>query len=280
MMDTVYSILGAILPLEAYQYSFMKNAFLAVLLLTPLLGLLGSMAVNHQMAFFSDALGHSALTGIGLGIILGLRNDLVAMLVFGIIWAVLICVIKQSGSASADTVISVFSSTSVAAGLLILARGGKFAKYSALLIGDILAVTPGDLLWLLLALAATLALWALLYNSLLLTSVDSFLARSRGIRTRLVEIAFVVMVAVAVMLSIRWVGVMLINALLILPAAAGRNIARSARQHAVWSVVLALISGLAGLTLSYYLDTSAGASIVLVSALCYAVSLAVRSIRK
>ena len=279
-MDTIYSVLGAILPLEAYQYSFMKNAFLAILLLTPLLGLLGTMAVNHQMAFFSDALGHSALTGIGLGIILGLRNDLVAMLVFGIIWAILICVIKQSGSASADTVISVFSSTSVAAGLLILARGGKFAKYSSLLIGDILAVTPGDLLWLLLALIGTLILWALLYNSLLLTSVDSFLARSRGIKTRLVECAFVVMVAVAVMLSIRWVGVMLINALLILPAAAGRSIARSARQHAVWSILLALFSGLAGLTLSYYLDTSAGASIVLVSALCYAVSLAIRSSRK
>ena len=279
-MEAIYSVLGSILPLEAYQYNFMKNAFLAILLLTPLLGLLGTMAVNHQMAFFSDALGHSALTGIGLGIILGLRNDLVAMLVFGIIWAILICVIKQSGSASADTVISVFSSTSVAAGLLILARGGKFAKYSALLIGDILAVTPGDLLWLLLALVATLALWALLYNSLLRTSVDSFLARSRGIKTRLVECDFVVMVAVAVMLSIRWVGVLLINALLILPAAAGRNIARSSRQHAVWSVVLALFSGIVGLTLSYYLDTSAGASIVLVSALCYAVSLAVRSFRK
>ena len=279
-MEAIYSVLGSILPLEAYQYNFMKNAFLAILLLTPLLGLLGTMAVNHQMAFFSDALGHSALTGIGLGIILGLRNDLVAMLIFGIIWAILICVIKQSGSASADTVISVFSSTSVAAGLLILARGGKFAKYSALLIGDILAVTPGDLLWLLLALIAALVLWALLYNSLLLTSVDSQLARSRGIRTSLVECAFVVMVAVAVMLSIRWVGVMLINALLILPAAAGRNLARSARQHAVWSVVLALFCGILGLTLSYYLDTSAGASIVLVSALCYAVSLAVRSIRK
>ena len=280
MMDTIYSILGAILPLEAYQYSFMKNAFLAILLLTPLLGLLGTMAVNHQMAFFSDALGHSALTGIGLGIILGLRNDLVAMLVFGVIWAILICVIKQSGSASTDTVISVFSSTSVAAGLLILSRGGKFAKYSSLLIGDVLAVTPSDLLWLLLALIGTLVFWALLYNSLLLTSVDSFLARSRGVRTRLVECAFVVMVAVAVMLSIRWVGVMLINALLILPAAAGRNLARSSRQHAVWSVVIALFSGLLGLTLSYYLDTSAGASIVLVSALCYAVSLAVRGVRK
>ena len=279
-MDIFYNVLDALLPLEAFRFTFMKNAFLAVLLLTPLLGLLGTMAVNHQMAFFSDALGHSALTGIGLGILLGLRSDLAAMLIFGVLWAVLICLIKQSGTASADTVISVFSSTSVALGLLILARGGKFAKYSALLIGDILAITPADLLSLLLALIATLVIWALLYNALLMTSVDAFLARSRGIRTRLVEIAFVVLVAVAVMLSIRWVGVMLINALLILPAAAARNLARNARQHALFSVLLALISGLAGLTLSYYLDTSAGASIVLVSALFYALSLALRGARK
>ena len=279
-MDGIYGVLNAILPLEAYQFSFMKNALLAVLLLTPVLGLLGTMAVNHQMAFFSDALGHSALTGIGLGIVLGLRNDLLAMLIFGVVWAILICLIKQSGSASTDTIISVFSSTSIAAGLLILARGGQFAKYSALLIGDILAVTPADLLYLLLALVGTLVIWAVLYNALLVTSVDPFLARSRGIRTRLVECAFVVLVALAVMLSIRWVGVMLINALLILPAAAGRNLAKNSRQHAAWAVGIALVSGLAGLTLSYYIDTSAGATIVLVSALFYAISLLIRSVRK
>ena len=88
------------------------------------------------------------------------------------------------------------------------------------------------------------------------------------------------LVALAVMLSIRWVGVMLINALLILPAAAGRNLARSARQHALFSVLIALVSGIIGLIAAWYLDTSAGASIVLVSALCYAVSLAVRGVRK
>ena len=279
-MDAIYSVLDALLPLEALRFSFMKNAFLAILLLTPLLGLLGTMAVNHQMAFFSDALGHSALTGIGLGIVLGLHNDLAAMLIFGIIWALLICLIKQSGAASTDTVISVFSSTSVALGLLILARGGKFAKYSSLLIGDVLAVTPEDLLALLLALIGTLAVWAVLYNALLISSVDPFLARSRGIRTRLVECAFVVLVAVAVMLSIRWVGVMLINALLILPAASARNLARSVRQHAVLSVLIALFSGVVGLILSYYLDSSAGASIVLTSAVIYAASLALRSVRK
>ena len=64
-MEAIYSVIDAILPFEAFRFTFMKNAFLAVLLLTPMLGMLGTMAVNHQMAFFSDALGHSALTGIG-----------------------------------------------------------------------------------------------------------------------------------------------------------------------------------------------------------------------
>ena len=279
-MEGIYALMDTLLPFEIFRFSFMKNAFLAVLLLTPLLGLLGTMAVNHQMAFFSDALGHSAITGIGLGMILGLRNDLLALLIFGVIWAILICLIKQSGSASADTIISVFSSTSIAAGLLILARGGKFARYSSLLIGDILAVTPSDLLALVIALPVGILLWVLMYNRLLLTSVSPSLARSRGIHIRLVEGAFVVLVAVAVMLAIRWVGVLLINALLILPAAAGRNLARTSRQHALFTVLIALFSGVLGLILAYQADTSAGASIVLVAAALYALSLIARRWRK
>ena len=275
-MDMVYAIIDVLLPLEALSFTFMKNAFLAILLLTPLLGLLGTMAVNQQMAFFSDALGHSALTGIGLGIVLGVSSDLLAMLVFGIIWALLISRIKQTGAASTDTVISVFSSTSIAAGLLILSRGGGFAKYSTLLVGDVLAVTPADLAYLLAALIAGIALWAVMYNALLLGSINPSLSRTRGVNVRVTECLFVVLVAVAVMLAIKWVGVMLINALLILPAAAGRNLARSCRSHAVWSVSLAMASGVAGLLSAYAWDTSAGAAIVLYAAACYFVSLGAR----
>ena len=277
-MQTIYAIMDTLLPMEALSLPFMKNAFLAILLLTPLLGLLGTMAVNQQMAFFSDALGHSALTGIGLGIVLGVGNDLVSMLVFGVVWAILICCIKQTGAASTDTVISVFSSTSIAAGLLILSRGGKFAKYSTLLIGDVLAVSPSDLALLLIALIVGVVVWMQMYNHLLLSGVNPSLARSRGVKTRLVECAFVALVAVAVMLAIRWVGVMLINALLILPAAAGRNLARNSRQHALWSVGIALVSGVAGLLSSYSWDTSAGAAIVLYAAAFYFLSLAGRGI--
>jgi zinc transport system permease protein len=174
----------------------------------------------------------------------------------------------------------VFSSTSIALGLVILSRGGGFAKYSSLLIGDVLAVAPQDLLWLVFALIIGVGAWMLLYNQLLLLSISTSLAKSRGMRTRLAEYGFVILVAVAVMLSIRWVGVLLINALLILPAAAGRNLARSARSHALLSVSIAMLSGVLGLVLAFYWNTSAGAAIVLCAAAFYGVSLLIFSLKR
>uniref|UniRef100_UPI003FEE4F46 metal ABC transporter permease n=1 Tax=Candidatus Fimivicinus sp. TaxID=3056640 RepID=UPI003FEE4F46 len=110
-MNVIYQILDAILPFSWLDYHFMKNAFVAVLLITPLLGMLGTMAVNNKMAFFSDALGHSALTGVALGVLLGIQNDLISMIAFGVLLALVITRVKAAKTASADTVISVFSST-------------------------------------------------------------------------------------------------------------------------------------------------------------------------
>ena len=277
-MDTIYRVMDAILPFDIFRYDPMKNALLMLLLLTPLLALLGTMAVNRRMAFFSDALGHSALAGVGLGMLLGVQSELISMIVFGVLWAVAISRINRTGGESADTIISVFSSTGIAAGLLILSRNGSFSKYSALLAGDIVSVPEGDLLWLLLALPLGVGAWALLYNKLLLTAVNPALAQSRGVNTKWVEYAFVSLVAVVVMLSIRWVGVLLINALLILPAAAARNVSRTAAQHALFSVLIGLFCGVAGLVASYYLEnTGAGAAIVLCAAICYAVTLPLKA---
>ena len=273
MMQTIYGILDTLLPFEVFRYAFMKNALLALLLLTPLLALLGTMAVNKRMAFFSDALGHSALAGVGIGVLLGLSNVTLILVIFGICWAVLITRINRTGGSSADTTISVFSSAGIALGLLILSGTGKYSRYSSILVGDILAITPQDILYLAIALAVGLALWATLYNRLLLTAINPQLAQSRGIPAKAVEYAFVILVAVAVMLSIRWVGVLLINALLILPAAAARNIARSAAQHALFSVVISMVSGVAGLLAAVPLGTSVGAAVVLCAAGCYAASL-------
>ncbi len=275
-MNTIYALMDALLPFEWLHYTFMKNALLAILLITPLFGMLGTMAVDNKMAFFSDALGHSALTGIAIGVVLGVGSQMVSMLVFGILWAVLITFVKHNSKMSADTIISVFSSTSIALGLVILARGGAFAKYSSYLVGDVLSVTAGDLAGLLVTMLVTAAAWVMLFNPLLLTSVNAPLAQSRGVRAKLTEYAFTVIVAVAVMMSIRWVGVMLINSLLILPAAASRNVARNAAWYMRLSVLIALCCGVAGLVLSYYLNTSAGAAIVLCAAAVYFVTLPLR----
>ena len=154
-MSGVYALMDTLLPFEWLHYTFMKNALIAIVLLTPLFGMLGTMAVDNKMAFFSDALGHSALTGIAIGVVLGWQSQMSAMLLFGLIWAVLITFVKHHSKMSADTIISVFSSTSIALGLVVLSRGGAVAKYSSVLVGDVLSVAQGDLLALLLALVGT-----------------------------------------------------------------------------------------------------------------------------
>ena len=277
-MDTIYKVMDTLLPFPLFSMQFMKNALLALLLLTPLLALFGTMAVNQRMAFFSDALGHSALAGAGLGMLLGISSLQVSLIIFGVMWALLISQINRKGGASADTNISVFSSTGIAMGLVLLSQSGSFSKYSSLLVGDVLAIAPVDLLWLLVSLVLGVLCWLALFNHLLLSAVNPQLAHSRGIHTRLVEDAFVCLVAVAVMLSIRWVGVLLINALLILPAAAARNFSRSTPQHALFSVLISLLSGIIGLVGAYHLGTSVGAAVVLCAAFFYAISLLARRV--
>ncbi|MCR4925417.1 MAG: metal ABC transporter permease [Clostridiales bacterium] len=271
-MQVIYYILEKILPFSFMEYSFMKNALIAVILITPLMGMLGTMAVNNKMAFFSDALGHSALTGIALGVVLGINNEIISMIAFGILMALVVTRVKSAGTASADTVISVFSSTAIALGLVILSVGGGFSKYSQYLIGDILSITQKEILILAITLVVAFLIWGFIYNKLLLLSINSDLAASRGVRIVLIENIFVVLVAVVVMVSIKWVGILLINSMLILPAAAARNISKNSRQYLTFSILLALFSGLAGLIVSYYLDTSAGSTIVLISAVIFFLS--------
>ena len=260
-MEHIYSIFSA-LPFAWTDYKFMVNAFIAVVLIAPLMGILGTMAVNNKMAFFSDALGHSAFTGIALGVLLGIENELISLIAFGVFIALLITKVKNKGNTSSDTVISVFSSASIAVGLLVLSYGGSFTKYSKYLVGDILSVTKNELLYLFITLVAVVAIWSFIYNKLLIISVNKELAASRGIKTALYENIFVVVVAVVVMLSIKWVGILLINSLLILPAAASRNVTKNSRQYLLGSVAIAIIGSVAGLVGSFYLDTSAGATVV------------------
>lgn len=269
---TVWYSLVEWLPFSFVQYDFMKNALLAVLLVSPILGLAGTMVVNNRMSYYSDALGHSALAGIALGVLVGLQDYLLSMALFAVLFGLALFAVKNRAKASTDTIIGVFSSSAIALGIALLSRHGGFVKYNSYLVGDILAVRPVDILILLALLAAILIFWILFFNPMLLLSVNSSMARSKGIRIRLLEVGFMILVALLVTVSIKWVGTLLINALLILPAASARNLAGNVRQYQRLSVLFSLIAGLCGLIMSYYLDMAAGATIVLCSAVIFAVS--------
>ena len=276
MMEMVYSILSA-LPFDWLQYDFMKNALLAVLLITPLFGLLSTMVVSNRMAFFSDSLGHGAFTGLAIGALFGIFSPVQSLLLFSIIFALLITWIKNHSAASTDTIIGVFSSVGIAAGLMMMSYGGSFNKYSSYLIGDILSITPGELGSLSVVLVLVLGAWGLLFNRLMVVSINASFARSRGISPTLLEGIFSAMVAVIVAISIQWVGLLIINSLLVLPAAAARNVADGVKQYHLMSVVFAMLSGVSGLVAAYYCSMAAGATIVVIAAVIFFITFALKN---
>ena len=278
-MSIWYAVCEA-LPIEMLQWNFMKNALLATLLMAPLFGLLSTMIVTGRMSLFSDALGHSAFTGIAIGAICGIAAPIWVAVIFSIIFALLFSYVRSRSNHAADTLIGVFSSTAVALGIFVATlNGGSFTKYNKYLIGDILSVTPAEIGMLALVLLAVIIFWLFYSNRLALTAIHPQLASSRGIPVGISQTVFTVAIAIVVTLSISSVGLLILNSLLVLPAAASRNMARNLKQYHLFSVLFALVSGVAGLTLSYYLGTSAGAAISLILALIFSISFIFRKVR-
>ena len=265
-MEMIYSLMDTFLPFAWASHGFMKHAFLAVLLVMPLFGLLSTMVVSNRMAFFSDSLGHGAFTGIAIGVLLGSVSPLLSLIVFSVLFSLFITYIKNKSSASTDTIIGVFSSMAIAVGLMLMSYGGSFNKFSSYLVGDILSITTGELGALLVVFLLVLLMWSLLFNRLLVLSINPSFARSRGVNSFLTESLFAATLAVVVSISIQWVGILIINAMLVLPAAAARNISANVKQYHLLSVLIAWTAGITGLLLAYYFNMAAGATIVVISA--------------
>lgn len=272
-METIYDLMNLLLPFEWAEHTFMKNAFLAILLVTPLFGLLSTMVVSNRMAFFSDSLGHGAFTGIAIGVLLGCASPLTSLMIFSVGFALFITYIKTKSTASTDTIIGVFSSTAIALGLMLMSRGGGFNKFSTYLIGDVLSITPEDLQTLLLVALFVLVGWGALFNRLLILSINPSFARSRGIPALWVDGIFASLLALLVSISIQWVGILIINALLVLPAAAARNVTNNVKQYHAVSVFVAMLSGFSGLIVAYYFNMAAGATIVVIASAIFFVTM-------
>ena len=277
-MSIWYSLLDA-LPIEMFHWNFMKNALLAVLIMAPLFGICSTMIVTGKMSFFSDALGHSAFTGIAIGSICGLADPIWMSVVLAVAFSVLFSFVKSRSNQSADTILGVFSSTAVALGVFVATLGGgSFTKYNRYLIGDLLSVTPSQIGLLAIVFVIVLLFWLFLSNRLFLSAMHPQLASSRGIPVAVLQGAFTALIAVVVTLAISWVGLLIINSLLVLPSAAARNVSRNLKQYHVFSIVFALFSCIVGLVISYFLGASTGAAICLVLAVIFAVSFLLRKV--
>lgn len=265
-----------VLAFSWMKYDFMRHAFLAILMICPALSLLGTMVVTNRMAFFSDALGHATLTGVALGVLAGLKDPLLGMLAFSLLLAVAIIWSGEKGGSSEDTVIGVFCSAAVALGVVILSKGGGFYRYSRYLVGDILAITPQQLASLAALMLMVLLVWLLFFNPLFLTWFNGSVAATRGIRTFWVKTWFAALLALTITFSIQWLGILVINALLVLPSAAARNVASTMSSFHLLAVAIGLVGGIIGLISSYYMDTATGATVVVICFLVYLFTLALR----
>jgi len=278
-MQLWYSLLS-VLPFEwavPVQMYFMKHALLAVLVISPLFGILSTMVVHSKMSFFSDALGHSAFTGMAIGALCGFNEPTWAAVIFALVFALLFNLVRRRSALASDTVIGVFSSSAVALGIFLSTLGGRsFTKFNNLLIGDILSVEPGKIGLLAVILLLVVALWVLSFNDLMLSAVHPALADSRGVKVFWQETLFSMAIAVVVTVSMTWVGLLVINSLLVLPAASARNLARNMGQYHLISLLGAVLSGIAGLMTSYYIGASAGASITLYLAVWFLITFVFR----
>lgn len=269
----LYTLIG-LLPLDCLQARFMQQALLGLLLLTPMAAVLGVEVINFRMAFFSDAIGHSAFAGVALGLILAV-NPRLSMPLFGVLVGLAVMAVRRKSNLSADTAIGIVFSAVVAFGLAVVSRASGVARdMQQFLYGDILTISEGEIAFLGLLFLGMLLFQAVGYNRLLAIALNPVMARVHGIRVALWQYLFASLLALVVMFSVWAVGVLLVTAMLIVPAATARNLARTAGGMFWWALLAGISSGFAGLTLSAqdWLATSSGATIILVSCCWFAAS--------
>ena len=261
-------------PLECMEPEFMRRAMLGLLLIAPLAALSGVQVVNSRMSFFSDAIGHSAFAGVALGLILSLPVEF-TMPALALAIGLLIMYLRRGSRLSTDTVIGIIFSAVVAFGLAIVSRNREASRgVNMFLYGDILTIGDNEIALLACLLVAFLAFQFFAWNRMLHISVNEQIAGVHRIRVSAYQYVFAALLSLVVILCVRAVGVLLVTAILIVPAATARNFARNSRQLFFLSLAFSYISCAGGLLISAQeqANVSAGAAIVLLACAMFAVS--------
>ncbi|MBD8492172.1 zinc ABC transporter permease subunit ZnuB [Pseudomonas syringae] len=245
---------------------FLMYALLAGIALALVAGPLGSFVVWRRMAYFGDTLSHAALLGVALGFLLDI-SPTVAVTVGCLLLAILLVTLQQRQPLASDTLLGILAPSTLSLGLVVLSFMHEVRiDLMAYLFGDLLAISPTDLAWILGGSALVLALIVALWRPLLAVTVHEELARVEGLPVLTLRLTMMLLMAVVIAVAMKIVGVLLITSLLIIPAAAAQRHARSPEQMALGASMLGVVAVCAGLTLSWFKDTPAGPSIVVAAA--------------
>ncbi len=270
---------------EALAYGFVVNALLAGLMIGPVLGGLGTLVVVKRFAFFSEAVGHAALTGVAIGILLGepYTGPYGSLFGYCLLFGILLNFLRNRTGLSPDTLIGVFLSVSLALGAsLLLMLAGKINVHilENVLFGSVLTVSGHDLVVLAIVAAMVLGLALPLYNRIILASFNPQLASVRGVAVKTLDYLFVVLVTLVTVAAVKVIGAILVGALLVIPAAAARMVSQSLKGFFFTSVLIATLSTLIGILLPIVFDlpVPSGAAIILVAGSFFALAALARGL--
>lgn len=263
---------------ELLTFPFFQRALLVGAILGILMAILGVFVILRKMSFFADAIGHSALAGIAIGLLFNI-NPFLAALVFSLLVAIGISMVRAGTKLSMDTLLGIFFSASVALGVVIVTLiPGYQADLISFLFGNILTVGNIDIVTSvgIAAIVTGVLVWA--GKAFVAISLDSSLAKAEGVPVAQYELLFLLLLSAVIALAIKFVGVILVTALLVIPAASAQNIAPSLAKMFSISIAFSLFSVVVGMLASAALNTPSGPTIVLTSTLCFIASLAVRQL--
>jgi len=258
--------------LEIFSYSFMIRAFIAGSVIGVIAPLIGTFLVARRFSLIADTLGHISLAGIALGLLLNI-NPIITALAASIITALLVDRIRQNKYVSGESALAMLLSGGLALAIVLigLARGFNVDLFSYLF-GSITTVTGTDL-FLIIPLGLLIIITvAIFYKQFLSIAFDEEGAKISGVKVKLLNILLMILTAVAVSLSIRIIGSLLIGALLVIPVTTASQIARSFKQTLLLAIFFSLSSVVAGLFASFYLNLPAGGSIVLIALIIFAIT--------
>ncbi len=257
--------------LDLLQFPFMQRALLAGLFLALLLALLGIFVILRKMSFWGDGLAHASLAGIALALLLAI-NPLFLAIVIAVIFALLVYYLERKTTLSSDAIIGVLFTSLMALGIILLSfKAGYQPDLISYLFGNILAIKNSDL-YLMAVCTAVILYFLLKYRKqLTLITFDKESAYLAGINVNLFDLIFYIFLAVAVVLGVKILGIVLVSALLIIPASIAKLVAKSFRLINILSVIFAEIIVSLGLVISYYFNLPSGAVIILTGTLIFLV---------